>query len=112
VPGTDQAQEEEKKKPLVYRAGNLPPQLPSWFAQYDTDKDGQVGLYEWKAAGQPIARFVEMDQNGDGFLTVEEVLRFDVAEKKKAGNTTQTVAAQQGGSPNGSWGRGSRSSRR
>jgi len=55
-------------------APDLPPNLPDWFRQYDTDGDGQIGLYEWKAAGQPIARFLEMDLNGDGFLTPDEVL--------------------------------------
>jgi len=65
----------EEEKPTVYRVGKLPPNLPAWFALYDTDRDGQIGLYEWKAAGQPIDKFIEMDRNGDGFLTVEEVLR-------------------------------------
>jgi Ca2+-binding EF-hand superfamily protein len=72
---TDEVQEEERKA-VVYRAGNLPKELPPWFAQLDTDNDGQVGLYEWKAAGRPIIEFLSMDANGDGLLTVEEVLRF------------------------------------
>jgi hypothetical protein len=55
-------------------ADDLPPGLPDWFRQYDTDGDGQIGLYEWKAAGQPIAKFLAMDNNGDGFLTPDEVL--------------------------------------
>jgi hypothetical protein len=67
---------EWEKRPTVYRYGHLPPQLPAWFSLYDTDKDGQVGLYEWRAAGQPVDRFQEMDRNGDGLLTVEEVLYF------------------------------------
>jgi Ca2+-binding EF-hand superfamily protein len=55
-------------------ADDLPAGLPDWFRQYDTDGDGQIGLYEWKAAGQPIAKFLAMDNNGDGFLTPDEVL--------------------------------------
>ncbi len=55
-------------------AVDLPPNLPDWFRQYDTDGDGQIGLYEWKAAGQPIARFLALDSNGDGFITPDEVL--------------------------------------
>jgi hypothetical protein len=55
-------------------APDLPPNLPPWFQQRDTDGDGQIGLYEWTAAGQPIAEFLAMDLNGDGFLTVDEVL--------------------------------------
>ena len=37
----------EDNRPTVYRVGSLPQGLPSWFAAYDTDQDGQVGLYEW-----------------------------------------------------------------
>jgi Ca2+-binding EF-hand superfamily protein len=54
-------------------AVDLPANLPDWFRQYDTDGDGQIGLYEWKAAGQPIAKFLALDRNGDGFLTPDEV---------------------------------------
>jgi Ca2+-binding EF-hand superfamily protein len=79
----------EEKKATVYRAGKLPPNLPAWFAQYDTDGDGQVGLYEWMAAGQSAAEFEKMDRNGDGFLTVEEVLR---ATGGKRGETSTAVA--------------------
>jgi hypothetical protein len=52
----------------------LPPGLPAWFREYDTDGDGQIALYEWKAAGQPVERFLAMDSDGDGFLTPDEVL--------------------------------------
>jgi hypothetical protein len=65
------------KKPVITKGNtivDLPPNLPPWFREYDTDGDGQIGLYEWRAAGQPIARFREMDFNGDGFLTPDEVL--------------------------------------
>jgi Ca2+-binding EF-hand superfamily protein len=114
---------QEEKRPTVYRAGQLPPNLPAWFAQYDTDHDGQIGLYEWKAAGQPVEKFLEMDRNGDGFLTVEEVLRtLPGAQGGTAaqGNTPGAATAGapggppgQGGSPwggngqgRGGWGRG------
>jgi Ca2+-binding EF-hand superfamily protein len=66
--------EPEVKRPVVHRAGSLPKELPDWFDKLDTDRDGQVGLYEWRAAGRPIAEFLKMDRNGDGFLTVDEVL--------------------------------------
>jgi hypothetical protein len=66
---------EEEKRPMVYRAGKMPKELPSWFGEADKDKDGQVGLYEWKGAGRAIREFLAMDHNGDGFVTAEEVLR-------------------------------------
>lgn len=68
-------EEEEKKQVVVYRAGQLPKELPPWFQQLDKDGDGQIGLYEWKASGRPLDEFLKMDLNGDGFLTVEEVLK-------------------------------------
>jgi hypothetical protein len=53
-----------------------PPALPAWFAGLDTNRDGQIGLYEWRAAGRPIAEFLAMDLDGDGLLTPAEYLRF------------------------------------
>jgi hypothetical protein len=68
--------EEVSRNRIVYRAGKLPKGLPSWFAELDADKDGQIGLYEWKASGQSIAEFEKMDRNNDGFLTIAEVLHY------------------------------------
>jgi Ca2+-binding EF-hand superfamily protein len=81
--------EDDDRKPVVYRAGKLPKELPAWFAQLDTDNDGQIGLYEWKESGRSLDEFQEMDRNNDGFLTVEEVLRYEGQKKTllaKAGN--------------------------
>jgi hypothetical protein len=64
------------KRPVVYRAGKLPNGLPAWFAQFDTDGDGQIGLYEWVKGGRPVEQFRQMDRNDDGFLTIDEVLHF------------------------------------
>jgi Ca2+-binding EF-hand superfamily protein len=77
-------EDEADKKPTIYHAGNLPKEL-AWFAQLDTDHDGQIGLYEWKAAGRDVNQFYEMDLNRDGFLTVEEVLRYQKAQEKNQG---------------------------
>jgi Ca2+-binding EF-hand superfamily protein len=77
---------EEEKKPVVYRVGNLPKELPSWFKELDTDGDAQIGLYEWKASKRPIEEFMKMDRNGDGFLTVAEVLRYQGLNSPKNGS--------------------------
>jgi Ca2+-binding EF-hand superfamily protein len=79
------AAEEEDKKPTVYRAGKLPDGIPSWFSQLDTDSDGQIGLYEWKASGRPIEDFLAMDRNKDGFLTIDEVMRAEKAKPSRGG---------------------------
>src|SRR5262249_9640470 len=67
---------EEEPKPVVYRAGKLPKELPSWFTQIDTDGDGQISLYEWRSAGKSVEEFQKMDRNGDGYLTIAEVLYY------------------------------------
>jgi hypothetical protein len=79
---TPQTSPGEAGRPTVYRRGKLPKGLPPWFAQLDRDGDAQVGLYEWMAAGRAVDEFVAMDLNGDGFLTAEEVLRYQKAQKK------------------------------
>lgn len=77
--------DEETPKPTVYRFGKLPKEVPSWFEELDTDKDGQVGLYEWRKAGRVTDDFVGMDQNGDGLLTAEEWIRHSkLALERKA----------------------------
>jgi hypothetical protein len=68
------------ERPVVYSGAKLPPGLPAWFAQLDTDKDGQIGLYEWLAAKKPLAEFQAMDRNGDGFLTPDEVFYYIYGE--------------------------------
>lgn len=85
--------EEERKPPVVYRPGKLPKELPTWFTQLDTNQDGQVALFEWKASGKTLQEFDEMDRNKDGFLTVDEVLRFTNKGKE---NTPE-------GQPNYAW---------
>jgi len=88
----------EEPKPLVYRYGNLPQGLPPVFTEGDTDKDGQIGLYEWvkywDSSEAKLAEFKALDLNGDGILTVEEYLR---ATK----GATTTGAPSRGGQPGG-----------
>jgi Ca2+-binding EF-hand superfamily protein len=76
VGGADEVimEEDWEKRPVVFRAGKLPKELPAWFAQLDTDNDGQVGYYEWRKSGKSFEEFSAMDRNGDGLLTAEEVL--------------------------------------
>jgi len=74
--------EDEDARPPVYRAGKLPKGLPPWFEELDTDKDGQVALYEWRKGGLRLEGFASIDRNDDGFVTIEEVIRY-VAEGRQ-----------------------------
>jgi Ca2+-binding EF-hand superfamily protein len=62
------------KRPVVFRAGKLPKELPKWFKELDADRDGQVSFHEWRKGGKDLEEFKEWDRNDDGFITAEEVL--------------------------------------
>jgi hypothetical protein len=69
--------EPDAPRPVMIRdAKDLPKDVPGWFRDLDTDKDLQVGLYEWAAAKRPVRDFQAMDLNADGLLEVAEYLRF------------------------------------
>jgi hypothetical protein len=68
---------DDRRQPPPARPG--PPagdELPGWFTELDTDADGQVGLYEWRADGRPMPEFMTMDLDDDGLLPPGEYLRF------------------------------------
>lgn len=70
------ADDEEEPRLTTYRPGAMPAELPSWFSELDTDRDGQLGLYEWRWSRWPLEAFVRLDRNDDGFLTPPELLAF------------------------------------
>jgi Ca2+-binding EF-hand superfamily protein len=49
--------------------------LPEWFKKLDTDEDGQISLREWREGGKKLDEFRKYDLNGDGFITVDEIIR-------------------------------------
>jgi hypothetical protein len=76
-------EEDLDRKPVVYRVGGKqPPGLPDWFNKLDTDKDGQVALYEWRVAGKTLDDFKTWDLNDDGFITAEEAAKVQVVFAK------------------------------
>ncbi len=85
--------EEDEPKPTVFRAGKLPPGLPAWFKQIDTDGDGQITMAEWRAAGKSIDEFQKIDRNGDGFLTIAEVMYYVQGKNYLNGVAVNTPSA-------------------
>ena len=76
-------EEDLDRKPVVFRVGGKqPPGLPDWFNKLDTDKDGQVALYEWRMANKSMDEFKTWDLNDDGFITAEEASKVQIAFAK------------------------------
>jgi len=50
-------------------------QLPTAYVDVDFNRDGQIGLYEWRKAKRPLSQFTQLDSNDDGFLTPRELER-------------------------------------
>ena len=46
--------------------------LPEDYRSKDKNGDGQIGLYEWDRSA--FAKFYELDRNGDGLLTADELI--------------------------------------
>jgi hypothetical protein len=98
-------------RPTVLRAGKLPTkELPPWFMELDTNKDGQVSLAEWhKGKGDDaLDEFREWDRNDDGFITPEEALykqrQIQLASsgsKSENGGGPQAMASRKGPNFNG-----------
>jgi Ca2+-binding EF-hand superfamily protein len=88
-PATEAAPvQEDEKRPTVYRFGKLPKEMPPWFAELDTYKDGQIWLSSWVKAGRSVEEFRAMDRNDDGLLTVEEYLGYVRANAKQSPGDT------------------------
>ena len=62
--------------------------VPRGLMRYDTNKDGAVDRAEWKAGQE--ARFKQLDTNGDGKLTQDELF----ARTPAIGNSVQPTDRQ------------------
>lgn len=87
----------EQPRPIPAKTEKQLAALPGWFSQLDTNGDGQVGLYEWKAAGRKVSEFLAMDRNGDGFLEPDEVHQFLIEQRNSAtgsGNSNRSLSGR------------------
>jgi Ca2+-binding EF-hand superfamily protein len=90
-------EEELDRKVVVIRAGGKAPVgLPDWFTKLDTDKDGQVALYEWRKGGMDLDEFRAWDLNDDGFITMEEALKVVAATKGTNASLAGTTSSSSG----------------
>lgn len=94
----DRAEEEDTTRVSVSRFGKLPKEVPAFFTEMDDDRDGMIGLYEWRRHGRKTAEFVEMDLNADGYLTADEWLRFNriAIEKRDQESLADKSPAERG----------------
>jgi len=91
-------EDDDEERIVVYRLGKMPANIPDWFKDLDLDKDGQVSLFEWHKGGKDIEEFQKMDRNDDGFLTAEEVVRFQRITLEATQRTTQLTSTIKGSS--------------
>ena len=85
--------QDDDKKPTVYRYGKMPKEIPPWFTELDTYKDGQIWFSSWLKAGRSAEEFRAMDRNDDGLLTPDEVLSYVRANTKQSPGDTVVASA-------------------
>lgn len=105
-------EEELDARPVVYRAGKLPKEMPKWFGELDVDKDGQVSLFEWRTGNRDMEDFRSYDRNDDGLISPEETLRYvaqngNAAPKTSTSSTPSLTGAPVGGGEGSGGDRGS-----
>ena len=76
------------KKPAKAKV-RITKDLPSDYREKDKNGDGQIGLYEWDR--KAFAQFYELDRNGDGLLTADELLA--VVKKSTTGSSSASVGS-------------------
>jgi hypothetical protein len=87
TPGKGQETEAARRARKYYVAPSaLPPGLPDWFIERDTNGDGQLTLDEFAPGGSSAERrqFALYDKNGDGVITPDEVVTVAKPSPEKA----------------------------
>jgi len=82
APGSGPNSQPQEPVLVAIRYGKMPKDTPQWFVDYDLNKDGQIELSEWRAAGKSMTEFAAIDEDGDGIITIGECLRYQAKSKK------------------------------
>jgi hypothetical protein len=100
-PKSSRTAQQPRDQKYYVSPSSLPPGLPGWFHDLDTDGDGQLTLGEFAPDGSSARRhlFQRYDQNGDGVITPDEVLRLGkgATETKNSSTTANAGAANASG---------------
>ena len=69
--------------------------LPEDYMEGDRDRDGQIGLYEWKEwkSRAAISMFFRLDRNRDGFLTPRELVYAQAGDTDTGSSTEESSAS-------------------
>jgi len=78
------------------------------FRQLDTDKDHKISAQEAAADPRVASHFAQIDKNGDGFVTLDEV-RAAIQQRHGRGHGGRHGGGSGGGSAGGNTGSGSSS---
>lgn len=74
--------------------------LPTDYRDKDKNGDGQIGLYEWDR--KAFAQFFDLDRNGDGLLTADELIAATKKSTTKSSTTPSGSASTAIASSSGS----------
>ena len=74
--GGDRSRGSKSKEPQRRKKIRVTVDLPEDYLDGDRDRDGQIGLYEWKEwkSRAAISAFFRLDRKRDGFLTPRELV--------------------------------------
>lgn len=97
----DSSSSSKSSKKVVKPKERVTKVLPEDYRSKDKNGDGQIGLYEWDRSA--FAKFYELDRNGDGLLTADELIaatKKTTSGSKSSGSKSSTATPSGSGFPN------------
>ena len=63
------------------RTREVPPELPEWFIEHDTNEDGQISMAEFAKqwTDELAEEFIGYDHDGDGIITSDEAIQVETS---------------------------------